>query len=82
MTKAKFEIGEKEKHLIVVDWNWFFKHINIDLDGERVVDEDHYSPIAKKFQFDVGNFERHRVEISVGLLSSIKVFVDGNQFKT
>jgi hypothetical protein len=76
MAKAKFEIGETEKHLIVVDWDWFMKHITIELDGEKVVDEFHYSPTAKKVQFDVGSSEKHRVEISAGEFSPIKVFVD------
>jgi hypothetical protein len=77
MAKAKFEIGEAEKHLIVVDWDWFMKHITIELDGEEMVNEFHYSPAAKKVQFDVGSFEKHRVEISTGKFSPIKVFVDG-----
>jgi hypothetical protein len=77
MAKEKFEIGETEKHLIVVDWDWFMKHITIELDGEKVVDEFHYSPMAKKVQLDVGSSEKHRVEISAGEFSPIKVFVDG-----
>ncbi len=77
MTKDKFEIGEAEKHLFVVDWNRFMKHITIELDGEKVADEFHYTPTTKKFQFDVGSSEKHRVEISVGMFSPTKVVVDG-----
>jgi hypothetical protein len=55
------------------------KHITIELDGEKVVDELHYNPTAKKFQFDVGNSEKHHVEISVGPFSPIKLFVDGKE---
>jgi hypothetical protein len=77
MTKAKFEIGETEKHLIIVDWDHFLKHITIELDGEKVADEFHYSPMAKKFQFDVESSEKHRAEISAGEFSPIKLVVDG-----
>ena len=53
MTKAKFKIGKTEKHLIVVDMDRFMKHITIELDGKMLANEFHYSPLAKKFQFDV-----------------------------
>jgi hypothetical protein len=76
MTKDKFEIGEAEKHLFVVDWDRFMKHITIELDGEKVVDEFHYTPTAKKFQFDVGSSEKHHVEITAGIFSH-KLVVDG-----
>jgi hypothetical protein len=47
------------------------------LDGEKVADEFHYSPMAKKFQFDVESSEKHRAEISAGEFSPIKLVVDG-----
>jgi hypothetical protein len=77
MTKVTFEIGETETHLPVVNYSWFWKHVTIELDGEKVVDEFHYSPLPKKFQFDVGRSEKHRVEISAGTFSPIKLVVDG-----
>ncbi len=77
MTKAKFKIGKTEKHLIVVDMDRFMKHITIELDGKMLANEFHYSPLAKKFQFDVGSSEKHRVEISAGTFSHIKLIVDG-----
>ena len=77
MAKAVFEIGEKEKHRFAVKWSLFMKHLTIELDGEKVTDEFHYSPVPKKYHFDVGNTEKHQVEISAGGFSAIKVFVDG-----
>jgi hypothetical protein len=77
MAKVILEIGETEKHQIVVNWSLFMKHLTIELDGVRVTDEYHYSPAPKKFHFDVGNTEKHLVEISAGGFSPIRVSVDG-----
>lgn len=79
MTKEKFEIGESEKHLIVVNASIFWKRITIEIDGKMIVNEYHYSPTPKEFQFDVGSSEKHHVEISAGGFSSIKVLVDGKE---
>ena len=77
MSKAKFEIGDNEKHIIVVDNSLFWKHITIELDGEKVVNESHFSPTGKKFEFDVGSSEKHHVKISAGGFSHTELFVDG-----
>lgn len=81
MAKSTFEVGEKEKHLVSVDWDRVMKRIQIDLDGQKVVDEMHYSPGAKKFPLDVGSSEKHKVEVSVGMFSPMKVLVDGKPAK-
>ena len=77
MAKAKFAIGETEKHVIVIDNSLLWKHITIEIDGEKVVDEPHFSPQGKKFQFEVGSSEKHHVEISAGGFSHTELFVDG-----
>ena len=80
MVKAKFELGATEKHLIVVDRrvrNLFMKRVIVELDGEKVVDDYHYSLKAKIVQLDVGSSEKHHVEIIAAAFSPIKVFVDG-----
>jgi hypothetical protein len=79
MTKAKFEIGENEKHTIIVNANPLLKYIKIEVDGEKVVDEANFQPLPKKFQLDVGSSEKHQVEISAGPFSPIKLFVDGKE---
>ncbi len=68
MTKSSFEVGEKEKHTLTVDHDWLTKHIRIELDGEKLADEYHYSLRAKKFSFDVGTSEVHKVEVSLGMV--------------
>ena len=79
MTKAKFEIGETEKHTIIVNASALLKYIKIEVDGEKVVNEANFQPLAKKFQLDVGNSEKHHLEISAGQFSPIILFVDGKE---
>ena len=79
MTKAKFEVGETEKHTIVVNASALLKYIKIEVDGEKVVNEANFQPLAKKFQLEVGSSEKHHVEISAGPFSPIKLWVDGKE---
>ncbi len=44
MTKAKFEIGETEKHTIIVNASALLKYIKIEVDGEKVVNEANFQP--------------------------------------
>ena len=86
MAKSSFEVGENEKHILTIDRDRVMKHILIELDGEKLADEFIYSLGAKKFSFDVGSSEVHKVEVSLGmalpLLAIVKerelrVLVDG-----
>ena len=79
MTKAKFEIGKTEKHTIIVNASALLKYIKIEVDGEKVVNESNFQPSAKKFELDVGNSEKHHLEISAGPFSPIILFVDGKE---
>ena len=64
MTKAKFEIGETEKHTIIVNATALLKYIKIEVDGKKVVNESHFS--SKEVPVGVGNSEKHHLEISAG----------------
>jgi hypothetical protein len=79
MTKAKCQIRENEKHTIIVNANPLLKYIKIEVDGEKVVNESNFQPLPKKSQLEVGNSEKHHVEISAGPFSPIKLFVDGKE---
>ena len=48
MTKAKFEIGETEKHTIIVNATPLLKYTAIEVDGEKVVNESNFSSLPKK----------------------------------
>jgi hypothetical protein len=77
MTKAKFEIGENEKHTIIVNKNRLLKYISIEVDGKKVINEAYFTPTPKKFQLEVGNTEKHQVEIETHPLSATTITVDG-----
>jgi hypothetical protein len=82
MGKSTFEVGDKEKHSLTVDTNMVMKTIRIDVDGQKVIDESLFSPGAKKFAFDVGSSEVHKVEVDFGMTRwafgrKMTVLVDG-----
>lgn len=78
MSKAKFEIGESEKHIININANPILKYIKIEVDGERVIDVPNFIP-SRKFDLEVGDAEKHKVEISIRALSPIRMLVDGKE---
>ncbi len=79
MTKARFEIGENEKHIVTIHASPILKYIKIEVDGVKVVDEVNLQPLAKRFQLDVGDAEKHHLEISAGPFSPTHLFVDGKE---
>ncbi len=79
MAKHVFEFGEKEKHVITVSWSIFSKHLVVDLDGEKIANKMHLSPEPEKFNLDVGESEKHHVEVSIGGMSHTKIFLDGKE---
>ena len=81
MSKSSFEVGEKEKHILTVDRDPVMKHIRIELDGEMLADEYIYSLGAKKFSFDVGRSEVHKVDVILGMVLPLLAFVKGRELK-
>lgn len=75
----RFEIGEREKHYVVVDWSLISKQLRIELDGETVKSEWHLSPFASKVELDVGSSEPHHVLVLAGGFHPIEVRVDGRK---
>ncbi len=64
MTKAKFEIGETEKHTIIVNVNPLLKYTAIEVDGEKGVNKSYFSSLPKKFQVEVINAEKNYAALS------------------
>ena len=82
MGKSTFEVGVGEKHSLTVDTDRVMKTIHIEVDGQKVIDESLFSPGAKKFAFDVGTSEIHKVEVNFGMTRwafgrKMTVLVDG-----
>lgn len=78
MVKGKFEIGETEKHTIDVNANPLLKYIRIDVDGKRVINVPNFQP-SREFELDVGNEEKHHLEIHIRAFSPVKLIVDGKE---
>ncbi len=78
MSKARFEVGENEKHVIFVNANPLWKYIRVEVDGERVLNVANFTP-TRKLELDVGNTEKHHLEIDIRALSPIKLFIDGEE---
>lgn len=78
LSKAKFEVGENEKHLVAVNSNPFLKYIRVEVDGERVINVANFQPF-RKLELDVGETERHHLEIVLRALTPIKLFSDGEE---
>lgn len=78
MSKARFEIGETEKHIIYVNANPVLKYIRVEVDGKRVVNVVNLQP-SRKIELDVGDLETHHLEIDIRALTPTKLFVDGNE---
>jgi hypothetical protein len=78
MVKGKFEVGENEKHIIAVNANPFLKYIRIEVDGKRVIDVPNFVP-SREFHLDVGELEKHQVEIHIRAFSPVKLLVDGEE---
>lgn len=79
MAKSKFEIGETEKHTLVVGWSIISKHLTIYLDGKKITDKLHLTPTPEEWQLEVGESEKHQVKISAGGFSHTKVVLDGKE---
>ena len=81
MAKKRFEVGEREKHYITVDWSLISKQLKIELDGEVVTSEWHLSPGATKVELDVGSSEPHHVLVVAGGFHPTEVTVDGKKIE-
>jgi hypothetical protein len=60
-----FEVGEQEKHLVNLDYNQMVGLLSITVDNRQVISELRMFSLSlvKKYEFVVGNYERHNVRI-------------------
>jgi hypothetical protein len=82
-----FEVGEYEKHIVVLNYEQMIGLLTIHVDGREVVQRLHLFSFAlvKKYEFIVGVQERHHVLIEkerqlffAGLRNQkYRVYVDG-----
>ena len=58
-TKARFEIWENKKRTIIVNANLLLKYTAVEVEGEKVISESHFSSLPKKFRFEVIDTEKN-----------------------
>lgn len=73
-----YEIGEKEKHSLTVDFSVLTKHVKVVLDGTVVAHEWVLSPSGRNVEFYIGGSEPHHVVVMVRPFRPTEVSVDGN----
>ncbi|MCA1557342.1 MAG: hypothetical protein LC731_02245 [Acidobacteria bacterium] len=86
--KFHFEVGEYEKHLVIVNYDQMIGNLRISVDGHDVVNELRMFSLSlvKKYEFFVGVNERHAVRVEkerklflAGLRNQKwRVYVDGH----
>lgn len=79
MGTEKFEIGQKEKHYVTVQWSILSKHLKIERDDAVIADKMHLTPSPEQVEFDVGASEPHHVLVIAGGFSATEVRVDGTK---
>ena len=83
MAKKRFQIGDKEKHTIDVDYSSWSNAVEVLVDGRELFGSDHMGRLGGigeffKFHFDVGESEKHTISLALGGFS-IDLHVDGDK---
>ncbi len=77
---ARFTIGDKDEHVILVDY-WgvlWFGRTEVVVDGEELVNSQHWWLGPRRYHFDVDDSESHRVELRIGTLGhKFEIYMDG-----
>lgn len=78
MTSARFELGQKEKHTVEVDYSALTGRIKVLVDGKELTDAHHFWLGAKKYNFEVGDAEKHKAELRLATYGhKVELVVDG-----
>jgi len=61
----KFEVGNKEKHLIEFSFNQFWGNLYIKIDNEKTIKDFRMFSLklTKTYEFEVGVKEKHNIKI-------------------
>ena len=76
MPQAKFEVGESEKHEVLVQSSYWTGQIKIDVDGKRAIDS-YTLGFPKTLDLEIGENEKHQVKIEVSENNSFGFYIDG-----
>lgn len=78
MTGVTYKIGDKEKHLLEVDYSKWTGKIKLLLDGRELTDAQRFRGGEKMLEFEIGNVEKHKVELNVATYgNNFELRIDG-----
>jgi hypothetical protein len=76
MPQAKFDVGESEKHEVLVQSSYWTGQIKVDVDGKRAIDS-YTLGFPKTLDLDIGENERHQIKIEVSENNAFGFYIDG-----
>jgi hypothetical protein len=76
MPQAKLEVGESEKHEVLVQSSYWTGQIKVDVDGKRAIDT-YTLGFPKTLDLEVGENEKHQVKIEVSENGAFGFYIDG-----
>ncbi len=76
MPQAKFNVGESEKHEVLVQSSYWTGQIKVDVDGKRVIDS-YTLGFPKILDLEIGESEKHQIKIEVSENSAFGYYIDG-----
>ena len=78
MTGKRYEIGEKEKHLLEVDYSKWTGKVKLLLDGKELTEAQKFLGGRKSLEFEIGSLEKHKIVLNVAPQGNMfEVRVDG-----
>ncbi|MCJ7770304.1 hypothetical protein MUP37_01870 [Candidatus Bathyarchaeota archaeon] len=76
MPQAKFDVGESEKHEVLVQSSYLTGQIKVDVDGKRAIDS-YTLGFPKTLDLDIGENEKHQIKIEVSENNAFGFYIDG-----
>ena len=82
--KARFEIGENEKHIIEVSASLWTGQVKIVVDGQTMAKKCQVGSSDESYRFSIGEKEKHDVEVIIGgiVTARAELLVDGKRVGT
>jgi hypothetical protein len=80
--KAKFEIGDKEKHLIETDKSILWKTHKVKVDGKTVINDFRPSVTEITYDLEVGDVEKHQLQVTFAPFVAATLKVDGKSVES
>ncbi len=75
MPQAKFNVGESEKHEILVQSSYWTGQVKVDVDKKRIIDS-YTLGFPKTLTFEVGENEKHEIKLDIYENNAFGYYID------